>query len=72
MKRKIPRLCKIKNKLARYGLIGISPSATIVCAYGFIYRPHNKCQRCPLDINTMIKERMLYEFDTPPIINTQK
>ena len=55
MKRKIPRLCKIKNKLARYGLIGISPSATIVCAYGFIYRPYNKCMNCPKRIDIIGK-----------------
>ncbi len=47
MKDNIPKLCKIKDRLANYGLIRRSPSASIYCKCGFIYRPYNKCEKCP-------------------------
>lgn len=46
MKDNIPKICKIRNKLADYGFIRRSPSASLFCKWGFRYRPYDKCEKC--------------------------
>lgn len=46
MKKKIPVLCRLKNRLAENSLLWRSPSASIRCEYGFHYQTH-KCENCP-------------------------
>lgn len=64
MKNNIPLICKIKDKLARYGLIVRSPSASLFCKCGFNYRPYNKCKKCQM-------KSMLFTFMTPPTIKNK-
>lgn len=59
MKNNIPLICKIKDKLARYGLIARSPSALLLCKCGFNYRPYNKCKKCPM-------KSIFFTFFSPP------
>ena len=45
MKKKIPLLCRIKNKLVMRGLLYRCPSAFDSCEYGF-KRDEMKCEKC--------------------------
>jgi len=45
MKKKIPLLCRIKNKLVIKGLLYRSSSAVYSCDYGF-KRDEMKCEKC--------------------------
>ena len=45
MKKKIPLLCRIKNKLVMRGLLYRRPSAFCSCDYGF-KRDEMKCEKC--------------------------
>lgn len=65
MKDNIPKLCKIRNKLADYGFIIRSPSASLFCEYGFRYRPYDKCEKCP-------KKSRTFTFLVPPTIKNEK
>ena len=46
MKKKIPVLCKFKNKLVEKHILWRSPSASLRCEYGFHYQT-GKCDNCP-------------------------
>lgn len=65
MKDNILKLCKIKDKLADYGLIRRSPSASLYCEYGFRYRSYDKCEKCPRKSKT-------FTFLVPPTIKNEK
>lgn len=65
MKDNIPKLCKIRDKLADYGFIRRSPSASFFCEWGFRYRPYDKCEKCPNKSRT-------FTFFVPPTIKNKK
>ena len=65
MKDNIPKLCKIRDKLAYYGFIRRSPSASLLCKWGFRYRPYDKCEKCPNKSST-------FTFLVPPTIKDKK
>ena len=64
MKHNIPELCKIKNKLAYYGLIRRSPSKSLICEWGFSNRQYDKCKKCPNKSRT-------FRFLVPPTLKSK-
>ena len=64
MNNNMPKICQIKDKLAIYGLIARSPSASLLCKCGFNYRPYNKCKKCPM-------KSIFFTFLVPPAIKSK-
>lgn len=65
MKDNIPKICKIRNKLADYGFIRRSPSASLFCKWGFRYGAYDKCEKCD-------RKSSIFTFLIPPTIKNKK